>query len=402
MNADEYTWLLGHNGAGRKHAGGNQAPSLLELDAAVENRLALRGPLLLKRAWPKRPGHTALEYIDANGKLAPGQWFADREACLQVATSTRRGAGEFGQIAVVGGGHILLQLSGADRKLIGLAPVLARPRATLVVHRPERRAVVRLEDGIETRYAKVVVPHRAAELAGQLAALQLSVGGRLRIPLLRELDLERGVVVMSALPGRPVHALLDEPCLPALLAAGGAALRVLHDSPVPDGTASHSARNEQAVVAHWLDRAGEFAPAALPALYAHRYYVSAPLTGEATQPVLLHRDFYDKQIIAAGDGSVGLLDFDTLSTGEAALDLANALVHLELRCIQRRWPASHARRAASGLLGGYEPDSAIMRRLPAYADATRLRLACVYTLRPQEASTVTALLDLLGTPIGEL
>lgn len=401
MNA-EYSSLLGRNGAGKPAVAGVQAPALLEVDAAVESRLGLRGPLLLKRAWPKHAAHTALEFIDANGTLAPGQWFADRDACARVTAATRRAADDLGLTAVVGGGHVLLQLGGADRKLTGLAPLLARPRATLVVHRPERRAVVRLDDGAEPRFAKVVVPGRAAELAGQLAALQLSVGGRLRIPLLRELDLERGVVVMSALPGRPLYALLDEPCLPALFAAGGAALRMLHESPAPEDTAAHTAADEQAVVAHWLERVGEFAPVTQPALAAHRHCVSAPLAAETTPPVLLHRDFYDKQVIAAGDGSVGLLDFDTLATGEAALDLANALVHLELRGIQRQWPASHARRAAAGLLSGYGPDSATMRRLPAYADAARLRLACVYTLRPREAATVPALLNLLGTPIGEL
>lgn len=401
MNA-EYSRLAGRNGAGHKRTAGDQAPPLLELDGAAEERLGLRGPLLLKRSWPKRAGHTALEYIDATGMLAPGQWFADRGACLQMARSTRRAAGDFGQIAVVAGDHILLQLGGADRKLIGLAPLLARPRATLVVHRPERRAVVRLEGATETRYAKVVPPERAAALAGQLAALQQSAGSRVRIPHLRELDPERGVVVMSALPGRSVHALLDDPALPDLMAAGGRALAALHGSAPPDGTPEHTAADEQAVVAQWLGRVAEYAPLVHSALWAHLPCVAAPLAMAGGPSVLLHRDFYDKQIIAAGDGSVGLLDFDTLATGEAALDLANALVHLELRSIQRGWPVARARRAAAGLLHGYRPDSATMRRLPVYADATRLRLACVYALRPAEAATVPALLNLLGTPIGEL
>ncbi len=47
--------------------------------------------------------------------------------------------------------------------------------------------------------------------------------------------------------------------------------------------------------------------------------------------MLLHRDFFDKQVVVDADGRPGLLDFDTLAAGEAAVDVANMLVHLELR-----------------------------------------------------------------------
>ncbi|WP_396134697.1 phosphotransferase [Cellulomonas sp. ATA003] len=48
----------------------------------------------------------------------------------------------------------------------------------------------------------------------------------------------------------------------------------------------------------------------------------------------VHRDLHDKQLLVDGSGGIGLLDFDLAAAGEAALDLANLLVHLELRVHQ--------------------------------------------------------------------
>ena len=92
------------------------------------------------------------------------------------------------------------------------------------------------------------------------------------------------------------------------------------------------------------------------------------------------------------------MDFDTLAVGEAALDLANALVHLELRALQGHCLPHLAETAAKALLEGYRPDRQVRRRLQAYADASRLRLVCVYALRPRQ-EPVSALLDRLGQPV---
>ena len=313
-------------------------PQRVVLDPELAATLQLAGPLTLKRAWPRQTEHAALEYVDGRGRLAPGQWFAEPAACRAAARAIRREAGAQGTVAVVGDGRLLLQLGGADRKLPGLAPLLARPGATLLVHRPERRAVVRLEETTVTRYAKVVPPGRAAALAAQLTALQTVAGNRLRIPTLHAVDAALGVVTMSALPGKPLYALLDHPALPAYLAAAGQALRTLHATTPPAGTGTHDAAAEVEVLTHWLARAQEVAPAQVPALVSQARPIAAALAAGGSNAVLLHRDFYDKQIIVDGDGSVGLLDFDTLATGEAALDVANALVHLELRAWQRAWP----------------------------------------------------------------
>ncbi|WP_157937001.1 glycosyltransferase family protein [Geodermatophilus chilensis] len=103
----------------------------------------------------------------------------------------------------------------------------------------------------------------------------------------------------------------------------------------------------------------------------------------ATAPdpaVPLHRDLHDRQVLVAGDGSVGLLDFDLLAAGEPALDLANLLAHLSLR--QRQGLVADAAPLRAAVLEGYRPSSAVAARVPVHEATTRLRLAAVYAFRP--------------------
>ena len=82
------------------------------------------------------------------------------------------------------------------------------------------------------------------------------------------------------------------------------------------------------------------------------------------------------------DGTVGMLDLDTMAAGEPALDVANMLVHFELRALQGQCAPQPASRAAAAFLEGYEPGADVAARIDAYRNATRLRLACLYALRP--------------------
>lgn len=93
-----------------------------------------------------------------------------------------------------------------------------------------------------------------------------------------------------------------------------------------------------------------------------------------------------------------MLDFDTLAAGEGALDLANLLVHLELRALQGHCTAARAAELAAAVLDGYEPDRTVRDRLAAYAAATRLRLCAVYRFRPGAETAVAGLRERLFAP----
>jgi len=378
-------------------------------------RLGLgQAKLILRRAWPRSRDHLLLEYEAENGRLVPGQWFADAERCSSAACDTLQatmaasGSGEWTAhrsppSCVVHPlaaelGYVLLQVGGADRALHGLAPLLARPDAQVLVHQPERRAVVRLGTGGDVRFAKVVPPKRVAAVvaAGRTATNLAATAFVTPKPLL--IDHVAGVVEWSALPGTALYDMLGEQRMFGAAGMAGAALNALHQAQ-PTSAKQHTAADEVAMLQTWIARAASFAPELREQLAAVTPGVFAALLADASPPVVLHRDFYDKQVFVDDYDSVGLLDFDTLACGEAALDVANALVHFELRAVQGRSTAEQAQTAKAALLDGYRPDRHTLRRLDAYMNAVRLRLVCVYTFRPRWRADVRRWLEHCDMPV---
>ena len=72
------------------------------------------------------------------------------------------------------------------------------------------------------------------------------------------------------------------------------------------------------------------------------------------------------------------------------------LSHLELRAVQRRCSPADAAAAATAFLAGYQPEPDIQARLGIYQDATRLRLACLYALRPRWRHLTAQLVTRIG------
>lgn len=105
-----------------------------------------------------------------------------------------------------------------------------------------------------------------------------------------------------------------------------------------------------------------------------------------------HRDFYDKQVLVGGARDF-LLDLDTACLAEPELDAGNFVAHLELRELQGRLADPDG--AAAEFLAHYAaaagaPDPA---RLDFYRSCTRLRLACVYSVRPACAGVAASLVE---------
>ncbi|MDP9445155.1 MAG: phosphotransferase, partial [Actinomycetota bacterium] len=118
------------------------------------------------------------------------------------------------------------------------------------------------------------------------------------------------------------------------------------------------------------------------------------LSGRPDETACLHRDLHDKQVLVdAHTCGVGMLDFDLLAAGEPALDLANLLVHLELRAMQGWCSPYRAQVCAAAVLDGYRPGPGVRRRLPGYDLTTRLRLVAVYGFRPPHRQAAARLLS---------
>ncbi len=98
---------------------------------------------------------------------------------------------------------------------------------------------------------------------------------------------------------------------------------------------------------------------------------------------ITHRDFYDKQVIA-GPAGLSLIDLDTVTMSDPALDVGNFLAHLHLRALQGRLSIPGSRREASLFESTYRRCSpGVDKTRVAFYQATSLfRLACLYAFRP--------------------
>ncbi|WP_324276452.1 phosphotransferase [Blastococcus brunescens] len=138
-----------------------------------------------------------------------------------------------------------------------------------------------------------------------------------------------GVVVLPGLPGTPLRALLS-----------GGAGRLPHADELervldalPDAVATLSRQGRRAP-ADGLARAGTYAavlglvlPALRPRLDALTSTLDAADAG-AHDPVPVHGDFYESQLLVDDGAVVGLLDVDTAGCGSRIDDWANLLAHL--------------------------------------------------------------------------
>ncbi|PRX97132.1 phosphotransferase [Allonocardiopsis opalescens] len=327
-----------------------------------------RAGLRLGRAWPRSERHVLLEWRRPDGGTVAGQWFADRAELLDALGATG------GAASADTSAGVLLQPGGADRRLRRLAE-LART-GELLVHRPERRAVLRTAGG----YLKAVRPSRLADLLARTERAAGHAAG-FTVPVRLGHDERLGTALFSTVPGRTLFALGADPATaPGDLARAwlraGRALAALHAAPA-EGLPAHTAADEHAVALRWAGHAWRFGllprpdPASLPA---------APEPGPVR---LIHRDLHDKQLLTGDAAAPGLVDLDTLAAGDPALDVANLLVHLELRAAQGLLTGGRAELARTAFLGGLAPDEATLARAGGYAAATRLRLAAVYAFRPR-------------------
>lgn len=358
-------------------------------------RSASEAGLTLLRASPRGDGRLLVALGspgDDRSTEWAGQWFTDPGRATSVADRTRAGSRE-GSVELLDP-HLLVQREGADRRLPELHRLVGRT-GSLVAHRPERRGVVRHHDG--SRFTKVVPASRVAALAGALRTAATWDG--VRVPAVLDSDDVRGTVTLATLPGQTLHERLravgqdDAATLHDDAAAVGAALARLHAVPPPRGAdrpPRHDVEAELRVTADWLVLAAEHAGLDLDRSGLLRGARTQARALVPTPPVVLHRDLHDKQLLL-DRGEVGVLDLDLISLGEAALDLANLLVHLELRAHQGLLPPSAVRPLADAVLEGYAPDDRTRAALPLHARLTRLRLAGVYAFRPADAEGVVGL-----------
>lgn len=345
--------------------------------AAARREIEAHG-LTLVRAHPRRD-RLHLDLTDGDGGRVIGQWVTDPEVARAVVEATEAVAPGRARLL---GARLVLQAGGADRRLPALAP-LVDAGAELVVHRPERRAVVRTGEGEDLTFTKVVRPRRTADLVRRMQRAAAVPG--LRAPRVTAADEVTGTIRMSTLPGRTLHDLLAETVPPAVARGVGEAVRTLHSAPDAAGVPGHDLGAEMEAVRGLLDLArlhGALEPRAVDALDRDAARAASSIVSAGTGGLsLLHRDLHDQQLLV-DDGRVGMLDVDTLGVGDAALDLGNLLAHLDLRAWQGRTSSEAAAAVEDEVLAGYAPDARTLAATSGYRALTRARLRALYAFRP--------------------
>ncbi|MEX1019260.1 MAG: hypothetical protein WDZ49_06355, partial [Litorilinea sp.] len=310
----------------------------------LQRHLALGQTLRLVRMWPQSATELAVCYADASGQQVVGQWFADAAAREKCARRTARAVGDqyAHWLCEIPAHNLLLQAQGVDRELPGLATLAGHPDSEIIVHRPHRRGVVRLrnwaqhahESPAPVTYAKAVRPRQASALAAAMRQIHAQTSptdasarpAGFITPAVLDVDATNGTIVLAPLPGRPLLAWYATRQLPQAAHAAGSALRALHDLALPGDIAPHDADAEVGVLTKWFARLATIAPTLPQAWTRHLDCIASELRLTTSAPVLLHRDFYDKQVFIqatspntaptpsqTGIGQVGILDFDTLA-----------------------------------------------------------------------------------------
>lgn len=271
---------------------------------------------------------------------------------------------------------LVLRLPGLDERLPGLRllhePGAARAAVTrltgrdpgplrvrLMAHRLGKRAVLQLiarEGALYARLRPVKSGDGQSRYARHAALWQaLGPGAPLAVPDPLGEDPALGLSLFSALPGTPPD--FEAPATAPTLAA---ALERLQGLALP-GLPVHDGASEARLLAEWHARVAQHFPGQARALTPALDEISQRLAASAAPLRPSHRDLHEKQILIAG-GCAGLLDFDTLSLADPALDGGNLLAHLFMAGL----PERPFRRALA------RPGIGLWRR------AALLRLAMIY------------------------
>lgn len=111
-------------------------------------------------------------------------------------------------------------------------------------------------------------------------------------------------------------------------------------------------------------------------------------------PQLVHRDYYEKQVLVNGPQSI-LIDFDTLCLSDPAIDVGNFLAHIKLAGLQN---PGNVQLLEEVFLSSYNTKISreFSSRIEAYTSSSLLRLACLYSLWPKWRHLVKPLIN--GVP----
>lgn len=207
---------------------------------------------------------------------------------------------------------------------------------------------------------------------------------RISVPSLLAADESAGIFLTDKAPGHSLHDLTGDSKFGDSCEATALALIKLHNLPAGDFPAL-SPKTHLFELSERVRQAGNIFPEFSP-LFQQAWNMietGRSLLSEPFELTCIHTDFYDKQLFIH-DGFVTILDNDSLSMGDPAMDAGNFIAHLHLRALQE--PS-----AAVNILRGLESFKKVYfsgcetnyKRARYWEGAALLRLAALYSLRPK-------------------
>ncbi len=258
-----------------------------------------------------------------------------------------------------------------EARLLGYKP---RRRAAVGYRTNERLAQEQWVGKTHARGHLEILRDRHETLA---ALLDETTAGRIRVQRpLAYID-EINMVVFECDPGHTLR-LVD----PSDQYRATTALAALHALSLRD-LPHHGVREETAIVNRWCTLIDQLSPGASAVATPMRDHLERlALRMNDEQRATIHRDFYGAQLLVS-TGHSTIIDLDTLSTGDPAIDLGNLLAHIVLDSAHHREGSEHWRAASLAVVEEYTSRAGPINRqaLEFYLVSSLLRLGAVHMFR---------------------
>ncbi|GAB5536685.1 MAG: hypothetical protein Rubg2KO_29340 [Rubricoccaceae bacterium] len=211
-------------------------------------------------------------------------------------------------------------------------------------YKPERRWVGRIGD-------VVIKLHSASGFPDALGARSAGLPKEgMQTPRVVGRSVRHRAIATSWVDGRVLDAAIRDPDVtPAVVAPVGAALAALHRQPVGEAL---PVRNAVPALRAAVEAVAATCPELANRVRDLTQRIETALATHPSSPVLVHGDFYAKQVILS-PGVPTVLDFDRLGVGEAAADLATFIAHLERDRLRFGLDLARAEAVQDALLDGY-------------------------------------------------
>lgn len=209
------------------------------------------------------------------------------------------------------------------------------------------------------------------------------------MPLVRQAA--TGVELFPLAPGSSLHELTGDPQIVPACRAAGTVLAQIHTQRGQES--ARGVQSETDALRRQVSLVSKIFPELASAFQdvLGSWETRSRMAGNTV--TLIHGDFYDKQVLYSPE-RVTVLDWDTLTFGDPALDVGNFCAHLTLREMQHPEAGAYLKQARKAFEESYSAQHrGFTQPCRFWEAATLLRLAALYALRPRWRRITPALLE---------